>query len=291
MKFKKILIIILCVALGFCLSGCGKKIDESGEKIVASFYPMYIIALNLTNDVPNVNLHNMADNQVGCLHNYTLQTADLKKIENANVFIKNGLGIENFMDKVTQIYPNLNVIDASQSDLNLIKDEDEDELNGHVWNSIENYKKQVSYIATELERINPENAELYSENARKYIEKINKIDLYKTENDEYVISCNEAFEYLLQDANLKVIPVYTDHDESSLSSGIISKVINEAKEKQVKAIVIDEQDDIKNAEIISKETGAQIIKLNSNLYGENDKDSYLNAMKSNFDILRKTFEK
>ena len=289
MKFKKILIIILCVVLGFCLSGCGKKIDESGEKIVTSFYPMYIIALNLTNDVPNVNLHNMADNQVGCLHNYTLQTADLKKIENANVFIKNGLGIENFMDKVTQIYPNLNVIDASQSDLNLIKDEDE--LNGHVWNSIENYKKQVSYIATELERINPENAELYSENARKYIEKINKIDLYKTENDEYVISCNEAFEYLLQDANLKVIPVYTDHDESSLSSGIISKVINEAKEKQVKAIVIDEQDDIKNAEIISKETGAQIIKLNSNLYGENDKDSYLNAMKSNFDILRKTFEK
>lgn len=289
MKFKKILIIILCVVLGFCLSGCGKKIDESGEKIVTSFYPMYIIALNLTNDVPNVNLHNMADNQVGCLHNYTLQTADLKKIENANVFIKNGLGIENFMDKVTQIYPNLNVIDASQSDLNLIKDEDE--LNGHVWNSIENYKKQVSYIATELERINPENAELYSENARKYIEKINEIDLYKTENDEYVISCNEAFEYLLQDANLKVIPVYTDHDESSLSSGIISKVINEAKEKQVKAIVIDEQDDIKNAEIISKETGAQIIKLNSNLYGENDKDSYLNAMKSNFDILRKTFEK
>ena len=260
MKFKKILIIILCVVLGFCLSGCGKKIDESGEKIVTSFYPMYIIALNLTNDVPNVNLHNMADNQVGCLHNYTLQTADLKKIENANVFIKNGLGIENFMDKVTQIYPNLNVIDASQSDLNLIKDEDE--LNGHVWNSIENYKKQVSYIATELERINPENAELYSENARKYIEKINKIDLYKTENVEYVISCNEAFEYLLQDANLKVIPVYTDHDESSLSSGIISKVINEAKEKQVKAIVIDEQDDIKNAEIISKETGAQIIKLN-----------------------------
>ena len=289
MKFKKILIIILCVVLGFCLTGCGKKIDESGEKIVTSIYPMYIIALNLTNDVPNVNLHKMADNQVGCLHNYTLQTADLKKIENANVFIKNGLGIENFMDKVTQIYPNLNVIDASQSDLNLIKDEDE--LNGHVWNSIENYKKQVSYIATELERINPENAELYSENARKYIEKINEIDLYKTENDEYVISCNEAFEYLLQDANLKVIPVYTDHDESSLSSGIISKVINEAKEKQVKAIVIDEQDDIKNAEIISKETGAQIIKLNSNLYGENDKDSYLNAMKSNFDILRKTFEK
>ena len=41
---------------------------------------MYIIALNLTKDAKNIELNNMTDSSIGCLHNYTLTTNDLKKI-------------------------------------------------------------------------------------------------------------------------------------------------------------------------------------------------------------------
>ena len=289
MKIKKILIVFICLILIIALSGCAQKTPENKEKIVTSFYPMYIIALNLTKDVTNVELDNMTDTSVGCLHNYTLQTSDLKKIENANIFIKNGLGLEIFMDKITKTYPNIDIVDASEANLDLVQDEEGD--NGHVWNSIENYKKQVSWIANNLMQKNPENSELYKKNEEQYLTKIDELEVYKAEKEEYVISCNEALAYLLKDANLTVIPVYTDHDESSLSSGKLSEVIDKAKDKNIKAIFVDEKDDTKNAEIIARETGAQIVKLNSNLYGENNADAYLNTMQSNFDILRKTFEK
>lgn len=289
MKIKKIMVVFICLILIICLSGCIQKTPEDKEKIVTSFYPMYIIALNLTKDVTNVELDNMTDTSVGCLHNYTLQTSDLKKIENANIFIKNGLGLEVFMDKITKTYPNIDIIDASESDLDLIHDEEGE--NGHVWNSIENYKKQVSWIANNLIQKDPANSDLYKKNEEQYLNKIDDLKVYKAEKEEFVISCNEALAYLLKDANLTVIPVYTDHDESSLSSGKLSEVINKAKDKKIKAIFVDEKDDTKNAEIIAREIGAEIVKLNSNLYGENNADAYINAMQGNFDILRKTFEK
>lgn len=38
-----------------------------------------------------------------------------EKIENADIFIQNGLGLEIFMDKIFTIYPNLKVLDASMN--------------------------------------------------------------------------------------------------------------------------------------------------------------------------------
>lgn len=51
------------------------------------------------------------------------------------------------MDKIFTIYPNLKVLDASMNIKNVIK---EDEVNPHVWTSIENYINQVKEISQVL---------------------------------------------------------------------------------------------------------------------------------------------
>ena len=69
---KRILSALLCAAV--CLtgfSGCGTPAKESSRlKLLASFYPIAIMALNITDGVEGVAVESMAQQQTGCLHRF-----------------------------------------------------------------------------------------------------------------------------------------------------------------------------------------------------------------------------
>lgn len=294
MKKVYIGIFLLILIILIILTGCTKKVnltEDDKYKIVTSFYPMYIIALNITDGVEDVSLTNMTDNNVGCLHNYTLQTADLKVLSKANLFIMNGLEVETFVDKIRTEYANLEVIDTSTVEMKLIQDSHG--INGHVWNSIDNYIEQVDAVLNGLCAGNPDNTDKYTENAEKYMAKLNKLkqEQYIAKEGTAVISCNESLAYMLNDAKLDVIEVYSDHEQSSaLSTEQLSNVIQEAKDKNVKAIFIAKGDNRKTAETIATEIGANIYELDANLSGEENKDAYINSMTNNYKILKECLE-
>ena len=107
-KFKKILTILILVILS--VTGCSSNTnDKSGSredkkedsiKVVTSFYPMYLLASNVVKDIDNVELINMTDSATGCLHDYSLTTDNIKLLEDCDIFIINGAGMESFLDKV-----------------------------------------------------------------------------------------------------------------------------------------------------------------------------------------------
>ena len=72
------------------------------------------MALNITDGIDGIQVDNMAGQQTGCLHDYQLQSKDMKNIEQADVFVINGAGMESFMEKVTDQLPDLRVIDSSE---------------------------------------------------------------------------------------------------------------------------------------------------------------------------------
>ena len=87
---------ILSILLMVCFfASVGVAASEVKEiKIVASFYPMYIMAKNVTRDVPGVSVQNLTPPLTGCLHVYTVTTNDMKKLADAQVFVANGAGME-----------------------------------------------------------------------------------------------------------------------------------------------------------------------------------------------------
>ena len=167
-KYLKYIIILVCiiaiitalVILNINRNSVKQNENDGKVKIVTSFYPMYIIALNLTQGAENIELVNMADVNVGCLHDYTLNTEDMKKVENADIFISNGLGMESFIDKIIESNKEMKVIDSSKNITNLIKDGEE--INPHIWTSIDNYILQVQNIAEGLKENNKENIDVYA---------------------------------------------------------------------------------------------------------------------------------
>ena len=147
---KRILIAMLLVLLALGAAGCGTQQQGGHDKkfrIVTSFYPMYIDAINITKGVDGVEVVNMTKPQTGCLHDYQLTTEDMKTLEKADAFIVNGAGMESFLDKVIKQQKNLKVIDASKSDdINFLKDGDE--VNPHVWLSVTYNIAQVEAITS-----------------------------------------------------------------------------------------------------------------------------------------------
>ncbi len=293
-KIVKIVIIVLCIILiiGFIvwknIERNNNDVSSSKTRIVTSFYPMYVIALNLTEGAEGIELSNMADVNVGCLHDYTLTTEDMKKVENADIFISNGLGMENFISKILESNSDMKVIDSSNNLENVISNGIEE--NAHIWTSIDNYILQVQNIAEELKTADAKNAEVYTQNAQKYVDELSKLnEEYKSKlaklNGEKAICLNEAFEYMGQELGMEMITIKTDHEESTISAGMLKSVINKVKEDDIKIIIIDKNDSKTNAETIANETGAKILELNSGLTGELNKDAYINQMRENMSIL------
>ena len=293
---KKIGILILVILACILVIGIiGKRIGEPKEnsegqfKIVTTFYPIWMMTKNITQDAQNIEIVNMADRNVGCLHDYTLSTTDMKKLEKADVVAQNGLGIENFMDKILNTYSEIKIIDSSKNIISKI--EENGEVNNHIWTSLSNYMMQVEEIAKSLSEANPENKEVYEKNKENYIKELKKLQKeYQTElanlNDKKAICLNEAFSYLAKEVGLEIISVETNHEESSLSAEKMKELIEIMKKENIKSILVDKEDNLKSAQTLASETGAKIYELQSGLTGSEENNSYLQIMKENLEILK-----
>ena len=288
---KKVLSIILIILIIFILTGCNEeKINSENFKITTSFYPMYIIALNLTKDAKNIELNNMTDSSIGCLHNYTLTTNDLKKIQESDILVINGLGLEeNILNTVNKTNSNIKVIDSSDN----IDEKDiisGNNVNPHIWTSINLYKNQVETISENLINLDENNREIYVENTQECINKLNELEnrensvKEKIANVEVVVF-SESLEYLIKEMNINYSIFSIGHEESGVSSEELGEIIDEINNKNIKTILIDKEDSKAIANSVSAETGATIYEMDSCLTGELDLDSYITKMNSNLDIL------
>ena len=294
MKKRNIIIIITVILVIISLIVIGNLNRNETEKddkvrIVTSFYPMYIMALNVTEGIENVEVENMADNQVGCIHDYTLTTSDLKKFENADIFIENGYGIENFSEKIINSYPNVKIIEASNSIEDIITEES-GEINAHFWTSIDNYILQVRKIADRLKELDNANEAKYEENVSEYIKKLENLKTkYKNQlqniNGKKVVSLNEAFSYLFKFVGIEEELISTDHEQSALSAEQVKNVIDIMNNENIKTIIIAENDDEQNATAIANETGAKIYRLKDGMSGDGSINSYIDIMKDNLETL------
>lgn len=294
MKSKKaisilILIVMVVILLVYGAINRNKTKQSDGKiRILTSFYPIYIMTLNITNGVNNVEVSNMADKLNGCIHDYTLTTTDLKKFETANIFIENGAGLESFTDKIVNSYKDLKVIYAAQNVTNFIYSDD-NESNSHIWLSIENYKNEVQTIASKLSEIDEANSGLYNANANQYIAKLNELQSKFKQLDlsnKKAICLDESLEYLLKENDIDETLIETDHDQASISAELIKETISKMNSEEIKAIFIDKNDSDKLAKALQNETGAKIYVLNSGMNGEKNLNSYIDLMNQNYEILK-----
>ena len=301
---KRILSALLCAAV--CLTGffgCGTPAKESSRlKLLASFYPIAIMALNITDGVEGVAVESMAQQQTGCLHDFQMTTADMKKAETANAFLINGAGMEGFLDKISDQLPELPVIDSSTG-IPLIAsgedhhhdggeghDHDQEDYNPHLWVSITNCMEQVRNLSEGIIALDPEHEAEYRENTETYLEKLSALRdkmhsaLDHVKNKD-IITFHEAFPYFAEEFGLHIAAVINREPDSQPSAKELADTIRLVRETGVKALFVEPLYPETSADIIAAETGAQVYVLDPAVSGEWDKNAYLTAMESNLQVL------
>nr|WP_319487348.1 metal ABC transporter substrate-binding protein [uncultured Caproiciproducens sp.] len=287
---KRAIAVILAAVLLACSAGCVRRTPQTVRfRVVTSFYPLYIMALNITEGVPGIQVDNMAGQQTGCLHDYQLQSKDMKNIEQADVFVINGAGMENFMTKVISQLPDLRVVNSSDG-ISLLLDEN-GVANPHIWVSITNYIKQVSNIAKGLAQADPENAAIYQKNAQEYVAKLSVLRNKMHEElsnitHRDIITFHEAFPYFAEEFNLNIARVVNREPDSQPSARELADTIRLIRSSGVKAVFAEPQYPKSAANIVANESGAVVYSLDPSVTGENSKNAYLDAMENNLKVLR-----
>lgn len=295
---KKILSLALIILTFALMSGCGSdKKDDGTLKIVTSFYPMYLDAMNITRGVAGVEVVNLTPPQTGCLHDYQLTPEDMKTLETADIFIVNGLGMESFLDKVTEARPDLKIINASDTP-DIVPIMEDGVPNPHVWLSITYSIAQVKNIMSQLCELDPERADQYKRHTLDYIDEMTtlrdemQISLVFLPNKD-IVTFHEAFPYLAAEFGLNVAAVIEREPGTEPTPQELAETIDKINALPVKVIFVEPQYSSKAAETIANETGAQIFTLDPIVTGEAKPENlldYINRMLTNLMTLAKALQ-
>lgn len=261
-----------------------KDKDASKTIIIATtFYPIYIEALNITKDIPGLGLVNIAPPTTGCLHDYQLTPEDLRKMNEADILIINGAGMESFTDKIINQLPELKIIDASKG-IPLI--EEGAGYNPHVWVSITNAALQVRNIGEQLALLDPDRAAQYASNTETYAAKLEDLrvrmhQVIDNSHSREIITFHEAFPYFAREFNLNINAVIEREPGSEPSAAELAETIKTIKETGTKVIFAEPQYPARSAETIARETGVKLYILDPAATGELEPDAYIKIMEKN----------
>jgi len=281
---KTVSLFIILLFLPFF--GCKNHIENNTFDVLTSFYPIYIITLNVMDGAQNTALTNMASQSTGCLHDYSLTVTDMRKISSCDVFVINGGGMESF--KNTQ---NIKTITATE-DLSLLSDEHG--VNAHAWLSPVNAAKMADTIAIELSALNPDNKDVYMANAKKFGDSLkgiftplkNQLDKISNKN---IVTFHEAFPYFAKDLGLNILTSMEQEPGVEPSARDLTSLIETIQKGNVQALFSEPNASSNVPKLVSRETGKKLYALNPLTSGEMKKEAYIDIMEKNYQTIGEAF--
>ena len=244
------------------------------ETVITSFYPIRLFALNLVDGIDGVEVVSLAEPGTGCLHDYQLQTSDMKLLAKADVFLINGAGMESYLSGVFEAFPALPVVDASAG-VTLLEDcsdhdheaHDHDHTyNAHIWLDARNAILMVNNLAEGLIAAMPEHAEAIAANRSAYVLRLTALDeelraaLADVPHKD-VITFHEAFPYFANAYGLNVVAVVNREPDDALSPRALAELCKTVAGLGAPPLFVEPQYEDMAAQTISRETGAPLYML------------------------------
>lgn len=266
---KKLL--TLCAALLLLALPCAAQ----AETVVTSFFPIYVFTRNLTEGIDGLTVTSLTLPDTGCLHDYQLQTGDMKLLHQADVFLINGAGMESYLSGVFGAFPELPVVDASVG-VTLLEscvehdhdehDEHEHELNAHIWLDVQNAILMVRNLADGLMTHLPAHADAIAANRDAYIVRLTALDAELEAAiaplpRKDIITFHESFPYFAQAYGLNVAAVLNREPEDALSPRALVELCKTVRSLGTPPLFTEPQYEDVAAQTIARETGAKVFAL------------------------------
>lgn len=230
---------IIAILLTVTLSACGNKSTEKSStnndiKVIASVDFYGEVAKKILGNAGTVT--SIIDSPNVDLHDYEPTTKVATAITKANVILTNGIGYDDWVDKLAKNNSTATKIEVGED---ILKKHDGD--NPHLWYQLKTMPAVAKYLANKFSKMNPKKADYYQANADKYIESLKPIStlvakLKANSNHKLVDVSEPVFNYALADLG------YRQNNKS------FSESVENGTDPAPKAVA-DMQNDITNHKI------------------------------------------
>ena len=283
-------IFVLTIILLLC-TGCRSEVNT---QIAATTRPVYDFTSYLCKDT-GLSVSCIVTQNISCLHDYTLQVDQMQKLENAQLIVLSGAGLEAFME---DMLVNKKTIDASKnipllcSTHSHTDDHHEHHENDpHIWLSIDAAQQMSQNIYDGLIEQYPEHKDIFIRNLEQLNNEFNSLKTYgatvlKEISCKNLITFHDGFSYFADANGLHILKAIEEESGSEASAKELSQIIELINENNIPAIFVEKNGSVSAAQIISAETGVKIYYLDMAM-GET---GYFDAMYNNFNALKEAME-
>lgn len=284
MRIKAFILAVGLLAAMLC--GCAKTPEA---QIAATTLPVYQFTLRLCEGT-GITVTRLVTESVSCLHDYSLNVAQVRAAEAAEVIVLSGMGLEDFMNDTLSAAPT--VIDSSEGIESIQCHEHQHEghhheEDAHIWLSPENAKLMASNICDGLCIRYPGYAETFRHNLTGLLSDLDALQAYG-EQALSALSCRElvtfhdGFAYLAESFDLHILRAIEEESGSEASARELIELIELVEAHQLPSVFTERNGSVSAADIIAAETGAAVHTLDMAMAG----DDYFQAMYSNINTLK-----
>lgn len=315
-----------------CFTACGSDSAATKEKtnsdsrslqIVTTIFPEYDWVKNiLGEESSHADITMLLDNGVD-LHSYQPTADDILKVSTCDLFLYVGGesdawvedALKNATNKKMQVINLMDVMGDAAKEEEVVEgmqpeeeeeeeDSEEPELDEHVWLSLKNAAVFCDAIANALEKLDPDHAETYHNNASEYKSELNNLDsgyqsaVENAAQKTLLFGDRFPFRYLVDDYGLSYYAAFVGCSaETEASFETITFLADKVDALGLKHVMTIEKSDQKIAKTIIENTtekNQDILTLDSMQSTTSDDVAngvtYLSIMENNLIVLQKALQ-
>lgn len=286
---KKILILLLTPLILVSMIGCTAQHDN--VNILTTTAPVFTFTSQLCTNTDLI-VDCLITENVSCLHDYTLQTRQMRAIQGSNLVIISGAGLEeSFSDALPS---DTKILDASVGIALLCSDDHEHtghdhehyhSEDPHIWLAPQNAMLMVNNIAAGLVRQYPQYATVIEKNRLELQSRLAELDAYgkkqlNTISCRELITFHDGFAYMAESFGLHLLYAIEEESGREASASELIHLCNLVTEHHLPAVFVEKSGSVSAAKIISAETDTKLYQLDMAMSGD-----YFTAMYHNINTL------
>lgn len=281
MRVTKVLAMLLTVLL---LTACGTPVQTGGVAATTAPVAQFAAAICEGTEIP---VTQVITGSVSCLHDHSLSVRQMQALQQSDLVLLSGAGLENFMEDILQTVQN-KVDCAAGIDLLSMDDHESDP---HIWLAPANAMVMAENICNGLTEVYPEHGETFRENTHQLLMQLQELDIYGQDalsdlSCRKIITFHDGFSYLAQAYDLELLAAVEEESGSEASAADLMQIIELVKIHQLPAVFTEVNGSSAAASVIEAETGTAVFELDMAM-GTGD---YFAAMTCNFDTLKEALQ-
>ncbi len=291
LKSIKKLIIVSLISV-FALTSCGSENTansnkENGLEVYTSFSAITSLTKPIILDGGSITQLTEANVEA---HDFEPSGRDVARITESDLFIYNGLGFEHYVeDLISSVEGETVFVDTSENVPYVLEDD------AHIWLSFLHVKTQVKNITNGLVSVDNANADAYIKNEERFLNEIEGLEseyasFLNSKKGQSVVVLHPSYNYLFEEYEIKQIPIQINHEvEPTIAE--LKSVIDYINTNSVKYIITPSSEITKPLQTVLDETSAEVVVVNNleNLTGDITKDTYIDIMSENLNIIKTVF--